>query len=85
MLKQSMGLQADSKPFGIGICEKIKRGRNIPTHRDRKKYKGSGQVWFSESRTNKDIRRAGEYVAIAVPGNCDFMSGNHEFKIFIDE
>ena len=36
---------------------------NIPDHKKRAKKTGSGQSWFPQSWTEKDIRRAGEHVA----------------------
>ncbi len=36
---------------------------NIPGHKDPRKRTGTGQAWFPQSWSNKDIRHAGEHVA----------------------
>lgn len=54
---------------------------NIPTHRDKRKSKGSGQAWFPKSWTNKDIRRAGEHVA-GLKGNRHIPDGKTVFGTY---
>lgn len=36
---------------------------NVPSHKEKEKKSGTGQSWFPKNWTEKDIERAGEYVA----------------------
>lgn len=54
---------------------------NIPSHRDKRKGKESGQAWFPKSWTNKDIRRAGEHVA-GLKGNRHIPDGKTVFGTY---
>ena len=54
---------------------------NIPDHVKRIKRTGTGQSWFPESWTPKDIRRAGEHVA-GLKGNRHVPDGQISYGMY---
>lgn len=47
---------------------------NVPSHKERWKQTGTGQAWFPEGWTTKDIVRAGEYV-VSLKSNASVPDG----------
>lgn len=47
---------------------------NVPSHKERWKQTGTGQAWFPEGWTTRDIVRAGEYV-VSLKSNADVPDG----------
>lgn len=54
---------------------------NIPNHKNPKKQKGIGQSWFPSSRTEKDIRKAGEHVA-GLKSNRHIPNGKISYGVY---
>lgn len=54
---------------------------NIPNHMQRSKRKAIGQSWFPTSWTEKDIRRAGEHVAV-LKGNRKIPDGVRVYGVY---
>ena len=65
------------KEFSNGV-----RVGNIPSHKNKFKRTGTGQAWFPESWTRKDIADAGEYIANLPEniskGDGEWMFGEHK-------
>lgn len=54
---------------------------NIPDHKNPRKQSKIGQSWFPSSWTEKDIRRAGEYV-VRLKSNKHATNGNAIYGVY---
>ena len=53
----------------------------VPNHRDKRKKSGENQSWFPRDWTEKDIRRAGSYVA-GLKRNQNIPDGVHAYGTY---